>query len=627
MNKVDESIMYLYKSYLVDKYNNNFIPDISCLKKGILIDSNCSKSIKDLAIKLWGKDGYLLNQTFHKSLNTVIKSSDEELYIKQIIHYITTYGFESMNIYSKEKVYIPHEKLEIPELDSNIELINITALDKKDLKDKLYTLITSSIPLSKQTIMCIFNLIDYIEIDNKNINVVKNREIKNLLYDRLKIVPEDNIEFVRYLVYKLTDSTLLIKDKETIEMLSNSDKGLTLQLLKTYIDLYNINSLAEIFNRYKKLFIALKSKDSLELNHIINRLSKLSKIHHKPFRKNDLDNFLCWYKNNCNKKNYIDLLVNKLKKESIWRVIKLRNYISLNNSNITERVYKIRNGRTWISTNDKKFDVKSDVLDVLDDIIIERLKSNVNGKKIYIDKNMDIVIPQSEKQFSGNIPFSSSLKIDKGDVLVGIHWYNSKEKRVDLDLKIISNEYSIGWDADYKDGDKLVFTGDVTNAPYPDGASEYIYISKLIDNTVFSLKVNNFTRGIDNIEYDIVVAKKSKKDLVKNYIVDPNDVIIRIPKNTIEKGKAEQSLGNIVIDNNTIKIIFTNLSTSNNRSSSNNNLEDILRNYLKQENDIKCKLVDYLEKAGASIVDDVRDADLDFSIDNLNKNSIIELLM
>lgn len=647
MKKINESIIYLFKSYLVDKINNNFTPDYDALKKGILIDIKCNQEIIDTTINIWGIDGYLLNQTFHKSLSTVANSNIEELIIKQIMHYITTYDFKYLGIYSKDTVYIPKEELKVPELNNDIKLININPITKEELKNKLWYLLTSSIALSKKTIECIINLSDYLEITNDNINKITNKEVKTALYDKLNLIPNNNIEFLRYLIYKLTSKTLLIKDKETIELLKISNKKEALELINKYNKSYSLIPLSEIFNRFKPLFLSLKTSkyieiinkkgititkiykqtpEELELNKLINKISKLSKTNHKPLIPNDLDNFINWYQKNKGKENYIELLNKKLKKEPIWRIIKLKNYLSLINNKTNERVYKIRNGKVWITSNNKTKSINKETIDILDNIIINKLRPQVSGKRICIDKYLDIVIPQSEKQFIGNIPFSSKLTLNKDNLLVGIHWHNVNNNSVDLDLKIISNKYTIGWNADYRSGNKLLFTGDVTDAPLPNGASEYIYIDKDIDDTIFSLKVNNYTRNIEDIEYDLIIAKASKEKLKENYIVDPNDIIIKIPKNTITKDKLEHSLGNIIINNNKLEFIFTDLSTSNRNISKNSNIEEILRKYLYQESNNKCMLKEYLIKSGAIITDTKDNIDIDLSIDSLTKESIIKLL-
>ena len=141
-----------------------------------------------------------------------------------------------------------------------------------------------------------------------------------------------------------------------------------------------------------------------------------------------------------------------------------------------------------------------------------------------------------------------------------------------------------------------------------------------------SLKINNYTSNVENIEYDIIISKGYKKQLKENYVINPNDIIMIIPKNKIDIGQSEHSIGTIIIDDKSIELIFTDLSTSNRIVSANSQLENILREYIVQENKCKCDLKDYLQKAKAVITKNKTTADIDLSIDNLNKDSIIELL-
>ena len=641
MKEQNESIIYLFKSYLVNKKKKEFSLDSDALKKGIVIDKDVSNEIKEMAISAWGVDGYILNQAFHKSLDTVINTRDEDLVLQQIFHYFTTYGFKSIGIYSENTIFIPKEKLEVPNLKEDFKLINITPITKNELKEKLRNLVTSSIPLSKTVIKDILNLSEYLDITKDNIDEVKNRELKVALYDKLDLIPKNNIEFLRYLVYKITGNTLLIKDKETFRQLNFSDKIQVLRIMNSYKELYGLEPLSEIFNRYKAIFLSLKTEDYLiddvddiygkkdeeiELNKIINKISKLSKKNHVPFKANEMDSFIVWYKNNKDKDDYLKLLENKLKKENIWRIIKLRNYVSNINNKMEERVYKIRNNRTWITIKKDDFEFDKEIINVFDKLIIAKMKPHLTNKKVYLDKDINIVLPQSEKQFVGNLPCLSSIEIKKEDVLIGIHWFNLPYESVDLDLKAISSYYTIGWDADYKKGTKIIFSGDITDAPYPDGASEYLYFSQDIDFDVLSIKVNNYNMCYDDVPFEIIVAKKPKEKLASNYIVDPNDIIVKIPGNIIEKNKIETSIGIIVIDDEHIKIVLSNYVTSNRISASNNEIEEALRTYIDLNSIIRCNLRYFINKVGACIVDDKKEADIDLSVENLNKNSIIDLL-
>ena len=153
-----------------------------------------------------------------------------------------------------------------------------------------------------------------------------------------------------------------------------------------------------------------------------------------------------------------------------------------------------------------------------------------------------------------------------------------------------------------------------------------LYFSKSIDFDILSIKVNNYNRCFEDVAFEIIVARKSKDKLTSNYIVDPNDIIIRIPGNIIEKNKIETSIGIIVIDDESIKMVFTNYVTSNKISATENEVEETLRTYIYLNSIIRSNLRYYLNKAGATIVDDRHNADIDLSVENLNKNSIIDLL-
>ena len=632
-----EAIIKLFKSY-VDDSKCEFVVDKDALKKGIIIDKNASKEVKDISIKIWGVDGFLINQTFHKSLKKVVSSSLEKLIIEQIVHYFTTYGYESLEITDGD-VYIPSEMLDVPDLNDGYKFVSIRKISSEELKKKLWNLCESGIALSRDTLENMEELSSYMDIDKKNLEKIRNKEFKARMYDKLSIVPEDPVEFLRYLLYILTGSSLLIKDYDTMNSLVSCDKVKANILINRYKKIYGLERLSEIFNRFKPLFLSLKTnlsdlgqfylsddeneskydEDCKEVNSLINKISHLSKKYHKPFSKNDLDMFYEWVMVNNNKKDFKAILKKKIEKAGVFRAIRLINYINSDSS----RVYKIRNGKVWVCKKEKEKSISKEVLSILEGYVVDILKKNVNSKKIYLDKSVSLAVPQSEKQFVGNIPFGSSVCFDKDNLVVGIHWFNTKD-RVDLDLKIISNDYSIGWNTNYKKEDKLIFSGDVTSAPLPDGASEYIYIDKDVDDTIFSLKINNYTRYVEGSEYEFIIAKALRDDICKNYIVNSNNVILKIPGNKLQKGMSEHSLGSIIVGDN-IKFVFTDLCTADRSVSFNSDVENILREYTIYDSENRCLLTDYLLKAGAIITDDVEEADIDLSINNLNKDSIINL--
>ena len=184
---MEKEVLRLFKGFLGEKSNS---VSEEGLKYGLLIPSSASEAVVKEAIELYGKDGQKWNQTFHKDFEIVRNAPIEDLIAQQIMHYITTYGFESLGIYREDLVYIPKEKLEIPELDvDNIELITIKPYTSEQLTEKLMGLLTSGIALSEQTVKDVMVLSDF--IDKNRFDEIVNREIKTTLYDKYNIMPRN----------------------------------------------------------------------------------------------------------------------------------------------------------------------------------------------------------------------------------------------------------------------------------------------------------------------------------------------------------------------------------------------------------------------------------------------------
>lgn len=618
---MEEAILRLFKSLVVtDPEKMSNVPNKKALEYGVFISDDFYSDIIASAIKMYGRNGEEANQTFHKSLFKVATAELTELYFEQLLHYFTTYGAEELGIYNQDSVFIPREKLEIPELEKDTELIVIKPITEKELKERLDVLLTSNIALSKQTVKDIVTLSDYIDINRYSdgdyyFSKIKNKEVKTALCGKLGILPKRCDEFLRYLLAKLCDSTLLIKDKATIGRVAFVDNKELLNLLERYKKQYGLIPLAESFNRFKPLFLAMKRKPQemirryytnedlqvmKKLNRIVNDISRLSKEHHKPLKENDLNRFVEWCDTHCKDKDFDIKLINLINDAGVFTLIKLLNYLRYKENNTAKNVYKIRNGKVYVKgTKLNKYTKR------LEEMLITILEEKVKDKTIYVPHSIDYKLPQSEKQYVGNIPFGSSIELDKQSLVFGIHWVNIKddqdyEHRVDLDIHLNSKKHSIGWCSDYRKGDYLLFTGDNTDAPAPLGASEFIYIDNAIEDDLFNFKINNYTTDVGDIPYEIIIGTADKKDISnnRNFVIDPNNVIMKIPME-IEKGKSEQVLGVIDIKGDKIKLIFTDLSTSNLPVSRNNNIEESVREYVKELSNTQISVEEILQKSGA----------------------------
>ena len=621
---MEKEVLRLFKSYLGEK-SVNFSKE--GLKYGLLIPDTASKDVIKEAIEQYGKDGEKWNQTFHKDFEIVKNAPIEDLIMQQLIHYITTYGFETLGFYDSNLVYLPKEKLEIPELVvENIELVPIKPITAEELQEKLMILLTSGIALSEQSVKDIMVLSDY--IDKDRFDEIVNREIKVTLYDKYNIMPKNPDEFFRYLIFKTTGDTLKINNSQLINKIKNSNKEKALTMLESYMTKNGLAKLSSIFLRNKNLFLAFKVKkeDDLQLsanmNRIINALRKYAITYHKPLSKNILD---------CLTDENVDVDLEKLPELldniTIFREIRIVNGIlyRLNGSNAI--VYKIRNGKSFVKTLDNRtaeyvIRLKS-IYEVIYNHLINRLKDKINLKTIYIPENITYMAPTSEKQFSGNIPDGSYLEVPRTDNMIyGIHWTNLIEKdiqksgfygeddyekysfdRVDLDLKQMNKSECFGWDASYRSSTSdILFSGDMTDAPLPNGATELFYVGQNYGHGAFLVTLNNFTQNNADVPFEFVIAKATHKPEQRvYYALDPNNILEKIDM-VVKNGEYQKTVGFIAIDD-TIKFYFNDFSQGNQRTSRQDDITMNTFDYLQSYSKIQLKLKDLLKDAGAILTD------------------------
>lgn len=667
-----KEILRLFKGYLGEKTD---VVNEKALKYGLLIPNNADEEVVDLSIEMYGKDGEKWNQTFHKDFEIVKNAPIEDLIAQQMIHYITTYGFESLGMYDSDLVYIPREKLEIPELDvENIEFITIKPLTNEELTDKLMTLLTSGIALSEQTVEDIKVLSDF--IDKDRFDEVKNREIKTYLYDKYSIMPKNPDDFLRYMLFKLTGNTLKIQSVDMIYQIRRSDKNKALKMLESYLINENrYKKLSSIFLRNKQLFLALKVKKEdveyydakVKINKIINKLRKLSVYNHKPLPINVLDRLT-------DQNIYVTdaTILRLLDDVTIFREIRILNgilYRLYGNDNI---LYRIRNGKSYVTKQSGKTSDYIDKLEKLSKLVrnhlVERISTKVKDKTIYIPKNVVYTAPTSEKQFFGNIPEGSYLEVPRTDNMVyGVYWKNlevtvnsnlnkgfygeitsnSNEERVDLDLKQMNKNEVFGWDAAYRSSTSdILFSGDMIDAKLPKGASELFYVGQNYGHGAFLITLNMYLKNSQDVPFGFVIAKATHRPEYKcYYALDPNNILQKLDM-VIKNTERQKTLGLITISD-TIRLYFNDFSLGGSvRTSRQNNVTmgafDYMTSYVKTQ----LKLNDILKEAGAivvetptiktkvvKVIDGVEEwetveipVDIDLSLESITKETIIDVL-
>ena len=581
------------------------------------------KKLADLVGKEIGLTLREMNNAFHKSWGKVKEAKIEQLIIEQLVHYFTTYGFEELGIYSESSVYIPNEKLELPEVTIDKFVLNIVrGYTIEEIKDKVINLLKSGIALKEDTMKDVVEVAKYVGIGHDNVDDIKNKEVKAALCDYLGLFPKDPTEFLRYIIYKTINRTLLIKDPATIEALKEMTNKETSILFTNYKNRYGLQKLSEIFYRFKPIFLAMKSR-SKSMRPLINKIRKLAINHHKPMKKDYLNEITAMIKNGTpiNKKE----LEFHLKKANSFRKIRLAYALNYRATDADSIVYRIRNGKGFAAdfAFNKKAEAKH-VFDLVLNSLINSIEDNVKGKTVFIPEYIRYALPATEKQFVGNFPSGTYITIPE-DMVFGVHWKNVSGNRIDLDLSLLSSGVGkIGWDSSYRTSDRsILFSGDVTDASGKNGASELFYVKRQSEERLIVLL--NYYNYIDGIEvpFNIIVAKEHMDRLAKNHMVSPDNVVA-ITKTKINR--KQKVLGLLVTTINSSRFYFSEVDIGNSITSGDNTHIRNSRRYLVQYNLNTIGLRDVLIAAGALLTQDESKCDINLSPENIEKDTIIELI-
>jgi hypothetical protein len=571
-----------------------------------------------------------INSSFHKSWKKIKEASIEQLVMEQIVHYITTYGFEQLGIYDEKTVFIPDEALKIPKVKlDKIKLTVIKGYTKEEIKEKVLNILKSGIALSEDSKRDILDIsTSIIQLEEKEINDIKNKEVRIAFFDYFGIVPAHPIEFLRYIIYKSTNKTLLIKNKALIAEIKSKDNLAVLGLFNKYAKKHGLEKLAEIFLRFKPLFLAFRTNKGLKT--VINKIRKLAEKYHKPMPEDFLNNVTAYVK-----KNKID--ENQLKAElsrvNIFRKIRLAYALKFRTKDDLDSImYKIRNGKSYATEFDfGNKQLAEKIFNIVVDSIAADIRVKVDGKKIFMPKNIEYALPATEKQFIDNFPAGTFVTVPK-DLVIGVYWENVNvsnsripcNHRIDLDLSLVGL-VKFGWDSYYRNSGtstKVLFSGDMTDAQ--NGASELFYIKKQETNK-YSLMLNyfNFDEHVE-VPFKLIIASEKVANLPKNYMVDPNNIIAAIKLKISERQKI---LGLLITEPTENKFFLMKTEIGNTITSRNNTYTEQARKYMINFYSNSITLREVLEKAGAKIVDKAEKCDINLSPETLEKDSILNLLV
>ena len=465
-----------------------------------------------------------VNSTFYQTWEDVTSKTRFELFIDQLIHYVTTYG---ANFAQEGNGYVPNATPVGPVYISLFKDYKvIMPCTEEDVYNRCMDMLTSGIAMKQDTIETIVDyVVEYVKVNDLlksgefNIDVIANREALTILCDALGIAPNKKFDLFRYIMYKTTGSTLIIKNKATINAIIRS----TTQFDFNTLSEKQLISLSSIFYRFKPLFLAFKKTYKGRAYYstpitsrnasVINKIRRMAPKYHTPLEESVISTML-------GKVYDSTVLIETATKMNTFQIIRLMNTIIERLNHTDEKaMYIIRNGKMFVKDS-KSYSGMIMYYVTVFNILKNELVSRLSEKATYVKypKNMVLACPTSEKNFVGDLPFGTYMDLQNADSFVGIYWREEWGTH-DFDLSVLSLDGNkIGWNADYYSNNQdIVYSGDMTSAR-PEATEIMLFKKGAQDGLVM---VNRYN-GRDGSKFRFFGGVEPNMNLKRNYIVDPN---------------------------------------------------------------------------------------------------------
>lgn len=580
---------YDSNNFLID-YQNGVIIAPSAMHEAINIQNYMKKN------KL--SSSQLNNTSFYKSWKKVETVELQDRLRDQVMHYFSTYGLMSLGLNCPEFMYLPADEY-ATNAPEELKLRVIRGVSKQELIDACLNLLSSGVALKKETIEDILDVLVYCPYIFTGEEIIRNREAKMLIADITGVLPANGDDLFRYLIYKATGETMIIKNKELIDEIKCSSYSLNLndsQMLE----------LSKSFHRRKELWLAFKFNKNNSA--IVNKISKLAKKNHVPVSINVLNSLTS------NVFSFADFST-AVKKANVYQIVRALNAVRFYENDTENRYYRVRNGKSFAKIKSSSLNTK--VLHQYQKLLIEELKNRTSNQKVYIPDYVDYAIPVSEKMFTGNVPKNTRVFIpysEKQHLLIGVYWKNPEGcSHSDLDLSAVCLNGKIGWNSHWSTNDKgLMYSGDVTNAIK--GASEWMYCKSLQDEYLMTL--NSYSCP-DNQSYKIIIGYGHKPN--SNYMIDPKNILFEVD---CEMSQKQKVLGLLkpTDDEKGVEFYLIDQSMGNKIVSSYDEKSKIAQSAVLSQMKSSLRLKDVV-----NVVNTKENADVILEMSDLAKNSILNL--
>jgi len=583
------------------------------IKRGYLVvPEACTGAVMD-----WLKDEkFDPNATFFKDWQYIQDHGNISLMFEQILHYITTYGtdFSLGNGYvsndGKDKPMMAYDRLKL-----------VTAVSADELKARCVDMLKSGAALKESTCKALVDFV--VATGGCPADEIPNKEAACLLHFHQGTHPSDPVEYVRYLVYLYTGSTLLIKSRREVQAIRTSSRSKGYEAVAKMADA-DIDLLATVFFRFKPVFVAMKGSNSFaslpsktykKVAHVINRIRVRADKLKRPFAAGVLDTICVPGDDGKLKK-----IEEALKGVTMFR--KLRLYQCLIDREFTgtdeNPMYTIRNGKMFIR---KDYRPQNDlnwireVTRIVSGNIHDALRQKAKTHKVKLPANCVLTVPTSEKNFIGDYPMGTMIPLSEHNI-VGVYWRNEWGTR-DFDLSMVDSEGNgVSWHTGFKDGDYM-HSGDMTNAE-PE-ASECIYFRGNSGNGKV-INLNQFSGSDPKSRYRLFIAKHDGRPKFNmGYMVDPKDIVL-----TVDGNIAASQTALAVIDGQSIILLGTG-SGSRIITFADGSTQSVIETVAKRYTH-SIKLGALLQLAGYEVVPADYDGEVDLDLTDMKRDTLVKFL-
>lgn len=490
----EKTVLDLFKVMVSD--NKTSDPNLSYLRDGFVLDFYPTPA------------QYQLLKSSYKPLDITTLFTVEErengnpidLVYKQVLHYIEVYGLGEPGLFNLESTS-----------GQVFTLTNVKAVSEYELGNLVRALIYSNTPIKDSA--GLKEVIAHYKIPFA-VNLIKNNEMRIELYDGTQVFTSGD-DAVRWIVYNATGNSLLIKSAKVVQAVAGSTVTRTFLQNHLYV-------LANVFNRHKKLIMALKNKSNRDL---INKISHLSKKHHVPIYEALNKNFINLALNN--KIDVSQALINpSITLRDKFKYLNLLQYKLQQNET---DAFIIRNGSIHVESNRPTYS-KRDIYE-LQALVLDSISkdlAHLSGKTILLDSNVDYGLPISRKQTVGNLPFGTAISVGE-TISSGIFW-DLESGANDLDLSAVDTTGKrVGWGqmSGYTD-EEIVFSGDVTY-PTKEGAMEFM--TSKSKSLHYGLLVNIYSGELGS-RAKVVIGTKGKNKWIEDVKIR-EDILLSAKNNII----------------------------------------------------------------------------------------------